>query len=239
MRGFNSRPGLQNDAWRQSAGIESRSDVLLASKTTRRGRENSRVTASGLSVTNSRPGFQEVGNTEWYTYSIYTISMRALQKHWEEESLRKVISSSLSVREALIKMGLRGAGGNYRYFEKYVEMYHIDIKHFLGKGWGKNKSVPREPVLSLEEILVKNSNFSIVQMKKRLFRAGLKQPKCEECGWAKQSEDGRIPIEIDHINGDHSDNRLKNLRILCPNCHSLKLTHRGRNKGIHAGVVKW
>ena len=161
--------------------------------------------------------------------------MRAIRKHWEEESLKKVISSSLSVREALIKMGLRGAGGNYRYFEKYIEMYHIDTKHFLGKGWSKNKSVPKEPVCSLEEILVKGSYFSIVQLKKRLFGAELKQPKCEECGWEKQSEDGRVPIEIDHINGDHCDNRFENLRILCPNCHSLKPTHRGRNKEAKPG----
>ncbi|MHB1163167.1 MAG: HNH endonuclease signature motif containing protein [Minisyncoccota bacterium] len=114
-------------------------------------------------------------------------------------------------------------------------MYNIDTGHFLGKGWSKNKNVPKEPVHSLEEILVPNSFFSTSQLKKRLFRAGLKQPKCEECGWAQLSDDGRIPIEIDHINGDHSDNQLKNLRILCPNCHSLKPTHRGRNKSIRRG----
>lgn len=132
-------------------------------------------------------------------------------------------------------MGLRGAGGNYRYFEKYIEMYTIDTGHFLGKGWGRNKDVPREPVFDLKEILVQHSSFSIVQLKKRLFRAGLKKQECKECGWAQLSDDGRIPVEIDHINGDHFDNRLENLRILCPNCHSLKPTHRGRNKGVCRG----
>jgi 5-methylcytosine-specific restriction endonuclease McrA len=43
---------------------------------------------------------------------------------------------------------------------------------------------------------------------------------------------GRITVELDHINGDHYDNRIENLRILCPNCHSLQPTHRGRNKKI-------
>ncbi len=157
------------------------------------------------------------------------------RRHWEEKALRKVVASSISVREALEQMGLRGAGGNYRYFAKYTEIYKIDTSHFLGKGWSKNKSIPKEPVRTLEEILVSSSNFSTYQLKKRLFKAGLKSQKCEECGWAKQSDDGRIPIEIDHINGDHSDNRLENLRILCPNCHSLKPTHCGRNKKLRRG----
>lgn len=59
---------------------------------------------------------------------------------------------------------------------------------------------------------------------------GLKPACCEECGWAKISNDGRLPLELDRINGDRNDNRIENLRILCPNCHSLQPTHRGRNK---------
>ncbi|MEK7208505.1 MAG: HNH endonuclease [Patescibacteria group bacterium] len=64
-----------------------------------------------------------------------------------------------------------------------------------------------------------------------------KQPKCEECGWAKISSDGRLPLELDHINGNRKDNRLENLRILCPDCHSLQTTHRGRNSHNIARVL--
>ena len=67
-------------------------------------------------------------------------------------------------------------------------------------------------------------------LKQRLFRAGLKTEKCEMCGWAAQAPDGRIPVEIDHMNGDKTDNRIENLRILCPNCHALQPTHRGLNR---------
>ena len=87
-----------------------------------------------------------------------------------------------------------------------------------------------KPVITFKDILVENSIYQSFKLKKRLFLAKLKEPKCEECDWAKISVDGRIPLELDHINGDRHDNRLENLRVLCPNCHSLKLTHRGRNR---------
>jgi hypothetical protein len=95
---------------------------------------------------------------------------------------------------------------------------------------GKNrpKYGKRKP---LESWLTTNSHTSTYHLKRRLWRDGLKPEFCEECGWAKSSMDGRLPLELHHINGDTYDNRLENLLILCPNCHSLKLNHRGLSKG--------
>jgi len=145
--------------------------------------------------------------------------------------LRDVIAKSSSVRQSLEKLGLREAGGNYVQFARYVHLFHIDTSHFTGKGWSKDKKIPREPIYKLEELLVSNGSFQSHKLKNRLICSGLKEQKCEECGWAAKSPDGRIPVELDHINGDRFDNRIENLRILCPNCHSLKPTHRGRNIG--------
>jgi hypothetical protein len=65
-------------------------------------------------------------------------------------------------------------------------------------------------------------------LKQKLIRDGLKEPKCEICGnteWQGQ----KIPLELHHINGNHYDNNLKNLQILCPNCHALQSGNSGAN----------
>ena len=152
------------------------------------------------------------------------------KRRWTEEDLRRATNKSRSVRQVLSKLGLVEAGGNYAQIKKYLHFYKINISHFKGRGWNKGLRGIGKPLLSLEKILVKKSTFQSYKLKKRLFGAGLKTQKCEMCGWAEITSDGRLPLELDHINGDSTDNRLINLRILCPNCHSLQSTHRGRNK---------
>ncbi len=107
----------------------------------------------------------------------------------------------------------------------------IHLKNQSGKGNSKygNRG-------NLEDLLVVDRDISSHTLKTRLWREGLRPKYCEECGWASYSEDGRLPLELDHVNGNRFDNRLENLRILCPNCHALKPTNGGRNVGTYAGM---
>ncbi len=162
-----------------------------------------------------------------------------MRRSWEKEQLKSAVKTSKSYRQVLHKLGLKEAGGNYEQIKKYIREYNFDMSHFTGKVWNKGLRGLSFPRIPLKDILVKNSTYQSFKLKKRLFTAGLKLPKCEECGWAKTNADGYLPLELDHINGDHNDNRLENLRVLCPNCHSLKSNHRGRNIGRHAQVAEW
>ncbi len=152
-------------------------------------------------------------------------------KRWDENALRRAVLQSTSIRQVLIKLVLVPAGGNYVQIQKAISNLGLDISHFTGKLWSKGRTIPRLPVFSLKEILVRNSSFQSNKLKLRLFKENIKNPRCEHCNWAEKAPDGRLPLELDHINGDRLDNRIENLRILCPNCHSLQPTHRGRNKG--------
>ena len=152
------------------------------------------------------------------------------KRTWTVEQLKEAVKSSFSYRKVLSKLNLVEAGGNYDQIKKYVKEYNLDSGHFTGKAWNKGRVGMGKPHISLGNILVKNSTYQSFKLKNRLFKIGLKPMHCEECKWAQQTQDGRLPLELDHVNGDRHDNRLENLRILCPNCHSLKPTHRGRNK---------
>lgn len=151
-------------------------------------------------------------------------------KRWDKNDLRKAVKVSKSYRSVIKELGLEPAGGNYQQIKKYVKEFNFSTAHFTGKSWNKGLKFEFKPVIELKEILVGDSYYQSFKLKRRLFASNLKTPQCEECGWAQVSEDGRLPLELDHINGNRRDNRLENLRILCPNCHSLKPTHRGRNR---------
>ena len=160
------------------------------------------------------------------------------RRSWTDEQLVEAVKVSYSRRSVLRALKLVPAGGNYDQIRRRIEFLGLDVSHFTGQGWNRGGGATRHPK-ALSELLVLGSDVQSFKLKRRLLAEGLKHPACELCGWAEVSLDGRIPVELDHINGDHRDNRLENLRVLCPNCHSLQLTHRGRNKNrIHARMVE-
>ncbi|KKS84717.1 MAG: H-N-H endonuclease F-TflIV [Candidatus Gottesmanbacteria bacterium GW2011_GWB1_43_11] len=152
------------------------------------------------------------------------------KRTWTIQQLKDAVKNSPSYRQVLTKLHLREAGGNYDQLKKYVRELNLNIGHFTGKVWNKGLRGIGKPLHTLEEVLVLGSTYQSYSLKRRLFKSNLKSKECEKCGWAKKAVDGRLPLELDHINGDRHDNRLENLRILCPNCHSLEPTHRGRNR---------
>lgn len=153
----------------------------------------------------------------------------AKTRSWTSNQLKEAVASSFSYRQVITKLGLRPAGGNYYQLKKYITEEKIEVTHFKGTAWNKGlRGGTRKPRRPLEQILVKGSLFQSYKLKKRLFAAGLKPQQCESCGWHQQTLSGHLPLELHHINGDRNDNRLENLQILCPNCHSLTDSYRSR-----------
>jgi hypothetical protein len=143
-----------------------------------------------------------------------------------ESQLREAVASSRSFSEALRKVGLRPAGGNHATIKKYVRRWGIDTRHFDPAAI-RRESLSRPP-RPLAELLVERSTYHRGHLKRRLLAEGIKEPRCELCGQGDTWRGVPLALVLDHINGVPDDNRLENLRIVCPNCAATFDTHCGR-----------
>lgn len=138
------------------------------------------------------------------------------RKTWSDEEMKEAIATSFTISDVLNKVGLTVRPGNYPRIRKFIRDNNLDISHMLGRksGRGGTKSRP------IKDILVKNSDYSPSALKKRLLKDGLLVNKCCICGQKEQWNKIPLVMVMDHINGDSRDNRIENLRMLCPNCNS-------------------
>lgn len=138
---------------------------------------------------------------------------------YTKESLEPIVSSSKSWAEVCRKIGIQPDSGSQTHIKKRAVKFGIDFSHFTGMGWNKGgKAINKK---NIEEFLKEDSNINSSRLLKMLIKEGLKEKKCEMCGlteWLGYE----IPLELDHKNNTHSDNRFENLSVLCPTCHALR-----------------
>ncbi len=150
---------------------------------------------------------------------------------WENiEYIKDIISSSLTKTEVLRKLGLLLHGGNYNTLTSFIIDNKIDISHF--------RNIYKKGIYvryyDTNDILTSDSKYKSTScLKKRLYKEGIKKRECEMCGQGEEWMGKRMSLILDHINGIPNDNRLENLRILCPNCNATLETHcRGHKPRI-------
>jgi hypothetical protein len=146
---------------------------------------------------------------------------------YSEDQARKAVAASLSYAEALRRLGMCDRGGSWRILEKWVEIWDVPVDHFDSRA--RSVAAARLRARPLEELLVQGSVVGSAKLKEKLYRAGLKERRCELCGQGEEWRGRRMSLILDHANGVRDDNRLENLRIVCPNCNATLDTHCGRN----------
>lgn len=95
--------------------------------------------------------------------------------------------------------------------------------------------IARPSAMPLSELLVEGTYRGRENLKLRLIKEGVKASRCERCG-LDEWYGSPIQIALHHVNGDRLDNRLENLELLCPNCHSQTDTFSGRNGHQRSGL---
>lgn len=148
-------------------------------------------------------------------------------KNVSDEVLAAAVAASTSMRYLFISLGVNLCGGNYATAYARIRKQGLSTDHWNGPGHGLG-NVGNGKQLPFEEVFVKGSTYHGGNgLKKKLFDLGLRAKACSICGltdWLGKP----ITLQLDHINGQNTDNRIENLRILCPNCHTQTDTFAGR-----------
>jgi Zn finger protein HypA/HybF involved in hydrogenase expression len=148
------------------------------------------------------------------------------------------VKTSNTFTEILLKCGLKNKGGNINTVKRRIKNEKLDCTHIstgrnhnLGKLFTTRQTSKEE---ALEKMFVVNSSTHRGTIKRLMQRFQLKHYKCSECQLENSWNNKPLSLQIDHINGIPDDNRIDNLRYLCPNCHSQTDTFSGKShKLIH------
>lgn len=166
------------------------------------------------------------------------MALKAYTKEWLEELCKE----SSSYAEVLRKAGRKQGGGTQETLRKKIAEWEIDISHFTGQLWNKNKTkltderiaqqAKNQEKYNPEEIFVKNSSITQKVLRGYIERYQAIPYECSCCNCNGQWQGGEISLELHHIDGDNTNNEISNLTYLCPNCHALTKNYRGKNKQI-------
>lgn len=148
--------------------------------------------------------------------------------NFTDEEFSEIIRTSKTQKEAVERCGLVCKGRNYTTMNKRIAFLKLDTSHFE-KNYAKIANINRLLKKKLEDVCIENSTYNRTDLKKRLIKEGLIENKCQICGQSPEWKGKPMTLIIDHINGIWNDNRIENLRMVCPNCNSQLPTHCGRN----------
>ena len=139
-------------------------------------------------------------------------------RNYTDKQIEEYSSEVTSMGQLLRKLGLKVAGGNFNNMRKTLQRLNLDCSHWTGQAWNKGKQTKDwseyNKLESLKPHLIKERGH-----------------KCEEC-FLEAWRGVPVPLEVEHLNADRTDNRKDNLKLLCCNCHALTPTWRGRKAGL-------
>jgi len=147
-----------------------------------------------------------------------------------KDQIEDLISKHSSIRQMLESIGVNSNGsGAYKTLRIHCDRIGVHLPKFKTNGRFSFSTSDKMP---LEDILIANSTYqNRSSLKRRLVNEGVLKYRCEECG-IKEWNNKPISLQLEHKNGVNNDNRLGNLSLLCPNCHSQTTTFAGGNTKI-------
>lgn len=147
----------------------------------------------------------------------------------KSDILREIVEKSSSFNAILKFFGIDNRSASYHALKRRLNQDNISFDHInTGLSSNKGRKFLGRKKIPLKDILIENSLCSRSWLKTRLLKESLLINKCSKCSLGPEWNGEKLSLQIDHINGVSNDNRIENLRILCPNCHSQTDSFAGR-----------
>lgn len=148
-----------------------------------------------------------------------------------DEKFVELLKNSSNISEVLFKLGYTVRGNSWGFSQVKRRMTDLNLDFGIFKGKQNIYKIQHEREISPEKLLSDNCKHLRTVLRRYVIKNELIPYKCAICGitdWNGKT----LSLELDHINGRNNDNRLENLRFLCPNCHSQTSTYGSRNQQI-------
>lgn len=149
-----------------------------------------------------------------------------------DEQFVELIKNSINASEVLFKLGYSTNGNSWGYSQIRKRMIDLNLDQSDFKGKNAMTKINRSKHLTEKDLFKENCKHNRNCLRRFIIKNNLLPYKCAICGaieWCGKT----LSLELDHINGINNDNRLENLRFLCPNCHSQTTTYGSRNQQLN------
>ena len=150
-----------------------------------------------------------------------------------DEQFVELLKKSSTISEVLFKLGYTVKGNSWGYSQVKRRMDDLNLDYSIFKGKSAVIKTNKLNNVKKEDILKENCNHQRIVLRRYVIKNNLIPYKCAICG-CTEWQGKTLSLELDHINGINNDNRLENLRFLCPNCHSQTSTYGSRNQQLNS-----
>ena len=150
-----------------------------------------------------------------------------------DEQFVELLKKSSTISEVLFKLGYTVKGNSWGYSQVKRRMDDLNLDYSIFKGKSAVIKITKLNNVRKEDILKENCKHQRTVLRRYVIKNNLIPYKCAICG-CTEWQGKTLSLELDHINGINNDNRLENLRFLCPNCHSQTSTYGSRNQQLNS-----
>lgn len=152
-----------------------------------------------------------------------------------DEQFVNLLKNSTTISEVLFKLGYTVKGNSWGYSQVKQRMTDLNLDFSIFKGKESIYKSTAVKAVTPETVLKDNCKHTRSVLRRCILKHNLLPYKCDMCG-VTEWNGKTLSLELDHINGKNNDNRLENLRFLCPNCHSQTSTYGSRNQQLNSKV---